>query len=937
MVFIIIIVLSLIATYLLISSGIIPAQDESEKDIELNLYDLSPGMMGSAPSDTIDVYDAKKPISIPMEGAINTLIESFKENANKVFNDFKADRNSVKYKEYIFNDYKLALLRRNESLSEEQLNKYFTIRNTIVTDINNIFTYYLDKIKYDENKSFFTIRREIINQSGTALVLTDQIIGQITNYVMSNTKIPGDIILLIKYKLAKPAQELLDQIVMLAGYNYTTVLETLEQILVREPLPGISILGIVNTSTVENIDSITTIVQGFWTQVYFTFKSNNIDNYLINYIRVSFMNEQIYRAILSTIASHLQKPKITDAINDIIRLCRISHSRMIRTFPYNWTYALINDAIEDDQLMLRNKKYINVDQVDRETSGISNISKYANIQNNFPVSIQNVKSESNSDTITFDYENPFYPILSDEYMVNNYLSFPSIKHRGVYFDRTNAVASADSGYILISNTSTLRELTIAGLMIYAVVQSGLISSDYKNIYDTVEDVNIVNNNAIITIEYGKLVGNVFTQDIDSIINTQWLLGQTITVDPEKCIRIRATKQINTVGDKYLRIYAFIIPFVSKPISDFLKITVVADRQISSDAQTNHFRFENIPIQMPNILVTFDSSYKFRSATAVADTYSILTANLTQQHNRFIVTGANGDIITGNLAPNLQSTTLSATPVAGAEAAADAAAAAGGAGAAAAAAAGVSIGTQGSYLNVKSEIGLIMDRFTLYADDVNKRSTYRLKFKNTGIDSIRIKKLMVFGSTEPSLDNFGTLVPISGFLTDDSLLPRNTVITSYKMNPTETLITETNDNRFIIDSINQVAESTYYIQSNDSVYIEPVVTSIANRYRTDRYVCIRAIYIEVDGSDLSTLSFSIIDLAKSKIATMPASTLWNNKAALIILNPIGDGAATYSHFSILPSMDHFRILPEYSDKFQSDYYEQYYNPVSEIVQYPTNSY
>ena len=60
-----------------------------------------------------------------------------------------------------------------------------------------------------------------------------------------------------------------------------------------------------------------------------------------------------------------------------------------------------------------------------------------------------------------------------------------------------------------------------------------------------------------------------------------------------------------------------------------------------------------------------------------------------------------------------------------------------------------------------------------------------------------------------------------------------------------------------------------------------------------------------------------------------SGFWNNGnnnpgAALIMFNPIGSTAATYSPFSILPDYgrDHFNILPDYST--------EYFNPLSELT-------
>lgn len=924
MVFIVIIVLSLIATYLLISSGVLKDFKLFKKSGDESIYayeidELVPGMLGSAPSNNIDVYDSRRPITIPMEGAIETLIISFKDAANQVYIDFKNNKNSAKYKEYVFNDYKIEILRRNESLSDKQLGEYLTTRNTVVRDINNIFTYYLDKIKYSEDKSYFTLRREILNSSGTGLILDEREVDSIANYVLSNTKIPGAIILLLKYKVSIPAQELIDQIVMLAGFNYTTVLETLEQVLIREPLPGITILGIVNSSASRAVDDVTTVTQGFWTQVHYTFKSNNIDNFLIALIRLSFMTEQIYRAILATIVSSMQNPKLTEAMNLLVKMCRESNSKMIKTFPYNFTHALLIDAINENRSMLRNNRVINVAQVDRETTGISNIENYSNIEYNFPVIVQNLELQSSKTSLTVSYEFPVYHILSDDYMVNNYLSFPNIKHRGVYLDRTTSVAPAESGYIMITNSATV-DLTVAGIIIYATLQDGFINDDKRDMSITVVDSNIVTNSALVTVEAGKYESNEFKDAVAEPTNSHWLTGSNITIPASKSIRIRATKQSSVIGIRYLRIYAVLIPFVSKPISDFLRVSVIQDRTVGGEVIYNHFDFTKVPKEMPNIFTTFDSAYNISTPSArVSDTFRIIGNNIpaSANHNRLMINGSTGGTLTYTIQANVTKSSL--------------------------------IDANGAVLTptgLSSATGLVTDTRTFIPAQPNTgRSAYRIRLKNTSSTPtpITISKLIFFGSVGSSSTS-STIDTLAGFLADDNVLLRTTHINMFTMNDTENSVTRTISPDFVIDQNFQSVDSGigYLLLAGQSLYIEPTFSTFVTA--ASQYVNIRAMYIEVSGTNKSALSLSIISLnltGGNKIATLDINTgVWDNGAALIILNPPGAGAASYSAFSVLPEykQDRYSVLPKYMEsKFQSDYYDQYYDPVSELVQYPSNFY
>lgn len=937
MVFIIVIILSLISTYLLISSGVFKGlnwfKKPNEEEDTYEIDELVPGMLGSYPSDDIDVYDSKKPITIPMEGAITTLVRSFKENAQQVFIDFNNNKNSVKYKEYVFNDYKLELLRRNGSLIDNDLDDYYTIRNTTVRDINNLFTYHLDKVKYNESKSYFIIRREFLNVDGTSLLVTEANVDAVANYVLSNTDIPGSIILLIKYKVSYPAQELIDQIVMLAGYNYTTVLEILEQVLAREPPVGISLLGIVNSSKINIVNDVSIVNQGFWTQVYYTFKNNNIDNFLIAHIKMSFMNESIYKDILATLVSNMQNPKLTEAMNNIVKLCRESDSRIIKTFPYNFTHALVIDAINENRVMLKTNKMVNLSQIDISNAGIANIDKYSNLERNFPVAIQNLSVKSYNTTAEYRFDSPTYPILSGDYLVNNYLSFPNIKHQGIYFDRTEMVSVANSGYIVLKNTNIKEELIIRGIVIYGITQTGIINNELIPISETLDDVNIIINPSLISVESGEY--NLlfkepikFRSDISNEANTNWLSGNSIVIPPNKSIRIRATKTLPNQGEgiisqQYLRLFGILIPLLSKPATNFLKVALKHDKSTDND-DNNEFNLVNIPFDLPNILLTFNAPYSFSSNANIntVNTSVIFKDNLKSgTHSRIIITGAEGsELSRAGQAVNAERSTLISSDV-----------------------------LQNVIPNNVFVGGLTTDTSRLQEFDLNQgRLSNRIKIKNTNSNNnpITIEKLIVFGDTS-SNDNFERTNDSTTFLNDDNVLYRNTRVQVFTMNEQETELGPSINSGFVIDVNNRVIKQSdwYNLAAGSSIYIEPTVAR--STYRIDKYINIKAIYIELHGLEVS-IELSIISLnpdpSSNRKATLESSKIsgfWNSGAALIMFNPLPATTSAYSPFTILPNYnkhDNFSTLPNYmEDKFQVDYYDQYYNPVSELTQFPANFY
>ena len=916
--FIVIVVLALIATYLLITSGVLNGILEKDFDFEYG-SNLTPGMLGSRPSDNIDVFDSKHPVVIPVEGAINSLLESFHSAAKQVYDDFSKNKNSVRYKEYIYSDYKLNVLRKNGTLSDDQLNKYMTIRNTVGRDINNIFTYYLDKIKYNESKSYFVLRREIISPDGKSLLLNEKEMNKIENYVLSNTSIPGSIILLIKYKVDESTQNLIDQIVMYSGYNYTTVLEVLIQILIREPLPGLSLLGIVNNPTSKMNGNVTVVQQGFWSQVYFAFKSNNINSFLISFIKVSFMTEYIYRSILLTTIASLQNNKISDAINSIVLACKESKFNIIYTNPYNYTYALLIDAIMENRELLNTDKVINISQVNEVTDGISNIEYYKNIEANFPVAVQELEINTYNDNNTVDYTKPYYPILSRQYMINDYLSFPNISHRGVYFDRTAAVPSNLSGYIVISNTGALADLTIGGVIIYATLQNGFVTDDYRDIALTIDDSNVISNSAYITIEGGKFNPPNFVNPASDPYTTHWLSGSNIVIPAGNSIRIKATKQFLISNVRYLRIYAILIPFITKPISDFLKISVVHDTTDINNVRLNSFDFKNIPANMPNILTVFDSIYNITTISAsVADTYQIfgnIFNNYPNNHTRSTVISASGSTLTMNTSVSQNKSSFINVSSGGI----------------------ISINPS---LSMPSAQGLITDTRMFNESNPNMgRQSFRIKItnNNTGTDPITINKLIVFGNTS-STNTFNTNVDLNGYVSDKNVLLKDTIITAFTMNESENAIVGTGLTSFIVDVNNTINLSPYRLEAGQSIFIEPTVsatTSLANRY-----VCVRAMYLEFAGRNPSGLNFTIISLSSSgNLVASSNANLWNDGALFIVLNPI-TGGAIYSKFTVLPDYEgeHYTVLPDFKNTKKYDTsIDYYYDISSELIQNPYHNY
>jgi hypothetical protein len=102
-------------------------------------------------------------------------------------------------------------------------------------------------------------------------------------------------------------------------------------------------------------------------------------------------------------------------------------------------------------------------QINISANAVTNIESYRALEANFPLAIQKLDIESISVNKDIDYKIPSYPILSDDYVINNYLSFPNIKHRGYYLYRIQNNPDLAGG-IIVTNTAPLYDLIITNLI-----------------------------------------------------------------------------------------------------------------------------------------------------------------------------------------------------------------------------------------------------------------------------------------------------------------------------------------------------------------------------------------------------------------------------------------------------------------------------------------
>lgn len=292
---------------------------------------LESGMIGSFPSDILNVYDSKNPIYIPVESHIDDLIDSFKENGIKLYKDLKNNKNSKNYKQYLTDDYKLQLLINKNRLNKNQLYWYYESKEFISRNLNDIFDYHLNKIKYDINGDYIYIKNWLHNS-----YITEYYIDNIIDYVLNTTDIPNKIIILLMNKISNSAKKMLEKLITLLNYNYINVVNTLEYIL--NPIFYNN-----NIKNIKNLDEISK----FYISIYVEFTNNNITSYLINLIKLSYMSEDIYYNIISVFLSYTFDNKFSVAVKNIVYKCTLSDFKIINTFPYNFTYILLLDIIKN--------------------------------------------------------------------------------------------------------------------------------------------------------------------------------------------------------------------------------------------------------------------------------------------------------------------------------------------------------------------------------------------------------------------------------------------------------------------------------------------------------------------------------------------------------------------------------------------------------------
>ena len=188
------------------------------------------------------------------------------------------------------------------------------------------------------------------------------------------------------------------------------------------------------------------------------------------------------------------------------------------------------------------------------------------------------------------------------------------------------------------------------------------------------------------------------------------------------------------------------------------------------------------------------------------------------------------------------------------------------------------------------------------------------FKNNGTP-ININRMIIFGDTN-SVNQFATNVELGGVISDDKVLLRNSHINGYTMNDSETKINEDALTGFIVDPINTTA-SSYTIGTGNKIYIEPTIHS--GTVGLNRYVCMRAIYIELSRSSDVSITFSVTDLNSGKTVSTSDSSIWSSGSAIIMLNNAGLSTFVSEKF-----IENYDVLPKY---------REYYESINELSQYP----
>lgn len=882
MIFIVIVILSLITSYLIFTSGIFTPTNVSNNDIPFldNAEEpehLRPGMYGSPPSDQINVYDSKRPIELPLSTNIDSdLISNLQTAANYVYRDFSNNRNSIYYKFYLFYLYKLQFLESQNALTEKQVGDYHRILNTIGIDIDNKFNYFLDLIKLHQDKSYFNLKRSILNNQGNQLIFGITELEQIVNYILLGTNIPGELVILLKYKLGADAQELLDDLITVTGYNYYTVLEILEVVLREPPSIGMVIAGISNNNmvTANNV-----VQRGFWTRLYHEFMSNNIDDNLLILLKKSYMNETICRSILATVISSMKNVRISNAINDLIKLCKLSPFKLVYSFPYHFTLELIKDAISDNTATIMRYGRIDVTNIDHEYnigSPIQNIDRYKNIYINFPTALQ-VLNVENTRTIDINMGNKAYSILANEYIINNYISFPNISISGMYLDINS---TSNSGSIIIYNNHTSSPITISSISVYGIVQRDRVLSNKIPTELAFMDQRIILDSDILQFNIGKNSSDASTGLITWNSNTpqvydvtsRWKNGQRITIGSNEGIQIKA-KTVSSTFYRFVQIYGVFISLESQPSGDYLQMIV--QKELETSVVSNIYNIKNIPTgrndkissfifaidiplpaNLPTLATRTDTYYIFNSILPETEYINYVKIDPTST----VTNGIPNTLIKGaiNTFTNIKNNTTT----------------------------------------LKNETGLISDRINETVngsvDNFNNRNVYRIGITSKDKPAY-IKRILFFGDTYPYINQ-----PKSGntpnlYLSDDSVLD-SSVMRAFTMSNAITIDSEKSS---IITRAVNTPSNGLTIDSNTTVYFQPITSP--NEYgqnisinQNEKYVNTRAMFIQfataITANQIKVEIINLTDVIKKEIYFyLPTGIAADANSSLTITNGTTTGA------------------------------------------------
>jgi hypothetical protein len=296
------------------------------------------GMLGSYPSDNIETYDSRTTITMNISN-IDHLLTSFQKNADKVLHDFTRNRNSIYFKAYLYDFYRCTFLFNDNILSDDQKTTYNNIINNTASNITAVFTHYINIIKHYQYSDYSTLSSELIDTNTNTLRFDYNALDQVFDYILQNSNIPANVVDILYYKLDNNGTEILNNIIELANDDPYVTLTSVMQVVDTDVPPEFTLLNTPNDT-------------GYWTNVYNTLHSNYINGLLIHMIKLSFMNEDFYKNVLITIMATIKDSKITNAIDSIFNICRMSDFNIIKTFSFQFTEKIIEEAIKDDIVII---------------------------------------------------------------------------------------------------------------------------------------------------------------------------------------------------------------------------------------------------------------------------------------------------------------------------------------------------------------------------------------------------------------------------------------------------------------------------------------------------------------------------------------------------------------------------------------------------------